>query len=73
MVWVVLAVGMTLLDRSGGSYTSHHGPGGFVAVELMVMAPSYHTRTTSSTYTSTSQGGVLNGHYRWCGLWWRWL
>ena len=50
---------------------SDHGLGGFVAVELMAVAPSYDIRTTSSTHTITSKGEGLNGHYRWCG-WWRW-
>ena len=73
MVQVVVRVAVTLTDRAGGLYASDHGPGGFEAVELMAVAPIYHTRTISSTYTSTSQGGGLNGHYRWCGWWPRWL
>ncbi len=69
MVRVVVAVEMTLSDGAGGLYASDRGPGGFAAADLMAVAPSYHTRTTSSTNTSTSKGGGLNGHYRWCGWW----
>ena len=69
MVRVVVAVAMTLYGGAGGLYASDHGLRGFVAVELMAGAPTYHTRTISSTYTNTSQGGGLNGHYWWCGWW----
>ena len=69
MVVVMVAVAVTLPDGAGSLYMPGHGPGGFEAVELLAVAPTYHTRTISSTYTSTSQGGGLNGHYWWCGWW----
>ena len=81
-VQVVVAVIVTLTDGAGGSYALGHGRGGFVEVELRAAAPSYDTRTTSSTYISTSKDGgstdIIGGAgggggdcdpIRWC----RWL
>ena len=57
VVQVVAAVAMTLSDGAGDLNTSHRGPAGFEAADLMAVAPTYHTRTTSSTNTSTSKEG----------------
>ena len=51
----MVRVAVTLTDRAGGLYASDHGPGGFEAVELMAVAPTYHTRTISSTCTSAGR------------------
>ena len=56
-VQVMVAVIVTLTDGAGGSYALGHGRGGFVEVELRAAAPSYDTKTTSSTHTSTSKDG----------------